>query len=51
LAINVDNFNQIIQKFNDLGLVTEPIRTDSRTGKRMTFFKDPDDLPLEICES
>ena len=26
----------------------EPIRTDEITGKRFTFFSDPDDLPLEF---
>jgi glyoxylase I family protein len=28
----------------------EPIRVDPITGKKFTFFKDPDDLPLEIYE-
>ena len=32
------------------GVVTEPIRTDELTGKRFTFFADPDDLPLEVYE-
>ncbi|MFZ2710797.1 MAG: VOC family protein, partial [Agathobacter rectalis] len=30
--------------------ITEPIRLDTYTGKRMTFFHDPDNLPLEIHE-
>jgi len=50
LAFDVENFNEIISKLNGLGIETEPVRTDDRTGKKMTFFKDPDDLPLEICE-
>ena len=50
LAFNVENFNKTITKLNSLGIETEPVRTDERTGKKMTFFKDPDDLPLEICE-
>ena len=29
---------------------TEPIRVDAYTGKKMTFFSDPDNLPLEIHE-
>lgn len=28
----------------------EPIRTDEHTGQRFTFFRDPDDLPLELYE-
>ena len=28
----------------------EPIRVDSYTGKKMTFFHDPDGLPLELHE-
>ena len=30
--------------------ITEPIRLDIYTGKKMTFFYDPDNLPLEIHE-
>jgi glyoxylase I family protein len=50
LAFDVENFDETINKLNELGIKTEPVRTDDRTGKKMTFFKDPDDLPLEICE-
>jgi glyoxylase I family protein len=28
----------------------EEIRIDEITGKRFTFFRDPDNLPLEIYE-
>lgn len=49
LAFNVKNFDETIVKLNDLGIATEPVRTDARTGKKMTFFNDPDNLPLEIC--
>ena len=28
----------------------EPIRVDDYTGKKMTFFHDPDGLPLELHE-
>ena len=50
LAFEVDNIEETIEKLNKLGIETEPMRVDLRTGKKMTFFKDPDDLPLEICE-
>ena len=28
----------------------EPVRVDQHTGRRFTFFADPDDLPLELYE-
>jgi glyoxylase I family protein len=31
-------------------VLVEPIRIDPLTGKRYTFFKDPDGLPLELYE-
>ena len=30
--------------------VCEPIRVDEFTGKRCTFFADPDELPIELYE-
>ncbi|HEY0095537.1 MAG TPA: VOC family protein [Archangium sp.] len=32
------------------GVETEPVRVDEYTGRRFTFFADPDGLPLEIYE-
>ena len=32
------------------GIISEPIRIDEFTGKKFTFFEDPDGLPLEIYE-
>jgi glyoxylase I family protein len=32
------------------GVSVEPIRLDETTGKRFTFFADPDGLPLEMYE-
>lgn len=32
------------------GVITEPIRTDEFTGRKFTFFADPDGLPLELYE-
>jgi glyoxylase I family protein len=32
------------------GVPVEPIRVDEYTGRRFTFFADPDDLPLELYE-
>jgi glyoxylase I family protein len=50
LAFNVDDFDGVIAKLHSMGIATEDVRTDARSGKRLTFFKDPDDLPIEICE-
>ena len=36
--------------FKAKGIATEPVRLDDYTGKKMTFFHDPDNLPLEIHE-
>ncbi|ABC32474.1 Lactoylglutathione lyase [Hahella chejuensis KCTC 2396] len=33
------------------GVAVEDIRVDEYTGKRFTFFADPDDLPLELYEA
>ena len=33
-----------------MGIECEPIRLDSYTQKKMTFFFDPDGLPLELHE-
>ena len=33
------------------GVVVEDIRVDQYTGRRFTFFADPDGLPLELYES
>lgn len=50
LAFAVDNLDEAIQHLNQHGVATEPIRTDELTGKRFTFFADPDNLPLELYE-
>ena len=33
-----------------LGIPCEPVRTDTYTHAKMTFFADPDGLPIEIHE-
>jgi glyoxylase I family protein len=50
LAFEVDDIDEAIFHLNELNVVTEPIRTDETTGKRFTFFTDPDGLPLELYE-
>ena len=41
---------ETVKKLSEKGIDTEPIRIDEYTGKHMTFFFDPDGLPLEIHE-
>lgn len=50
LAFHVDDIEEAVSELNKRGIVTEDIRTDSFTDKRMTFFSDPDGLPLELHE-
>ena len=50
LAFKVDSVEETVKKLNELGIETEPIRVDEFTDKKMTFFSDPDGLPLEIHE-
>ena len=51
LAFEVGNVTVAASLLNSRGVVTEPVRTDEYTGKRFTFFADPDGLPLEIYEA
>ncbi|MCX7009822.1 MAG: VOC family protein [Kiritimatiellaeota bacterium] len=50
LAFAVENLDAAVAHLLTEGIAVEPLRTDDLTGKRFTFFKDPDDLPLELYE-
>mgnify|MGYP001249961761 CR=1 FL=1 len=50
LAFYVNNIEEIISELNSNGIATETIRIDEYTGKKFTFFTDPDGLPLELHE-
>lgn len=50
LAFKVENIEEAVKWLNDKGIETEPVRWDEYTQKRMTFFRDPDNLPLELHE-
>ncbi len=50
LAFEVDNIDEAIAAIIADGVVVEPIRVDEFTGKRFTFFADPDGLPIEFYE-
>ncbi len=48
LAFAVTDIDATIADLNRKGVETEPVRIDDLTGKRFTFFADPDGLPLEL---
>ena len=50
LAFEVDHIEQTVLDLISKGVEVENIRIDEVTGKKFTFFKDPDSLPLEIYE-
>ena len=50
LAFQVDDVDSAVEWLKARGIECEDVRLDEFTGKRMTFFKDPDGLPLEIHE-
>lgn len=50
LAFEVDDIENVITELNEKGIATESIRIDEFTGKKFTFFTDPDGLPLELYQ-
>lgn len=50
LAFHIEDIEQTVAELSEKGINCEPIRTDTFTGKKMTFFADPDGLPLELHE-
>lgn len=50
LAFEVDNLDEAVASLLSNGVIPEPIRIDEYTGRRFTFFFDPDDLPIELYE-
>ena len=50
LAFEVDVVASGKRELEAKGVVVEPVRVDELTGKRFTFFADPDGLPLELYE-
>ncbi|HUZ46761.1 MAG TPA: VOC family protein [Terriglobia bacterium] len=51
LAFEVDNVEETAEELARKGIRVEPIRVDETTGKKFTFFQDPDRLPIEIYEA
>ena len=50
LAFAVADVAAAKARLESLGVALEDIRVDEFTGRRFTFFADPDDLPLELYE-
>jgi glyoxylase I family protein len=50
LAFEVNNIDEAVAAITADGVIVEPIRIDEFTGKRFTFFADPDGLPIEFYE-
>jgi glyoxylase I family protein len=50
LAFEVQNIEEAIEELKSAEIDCEAVRTDEFTGKKFTFFSDPDGLPLEIYE-
>jgi glyoxylase I family protein len=51
LAFRVSALDALVAHLQAEGVDCEPIRVDEYTGRRFTFFADPDDLPLELYET
>jgi glyoxylase I family protein len=49
-AFEVADMNETIRELGGRGVVVGPVRIDEHTGRRLTFFADPDGLPLELYQ-
>jgi len=50
IAFEVESVQSVAETLRSKGVEVEPIRVDEFTNKRFTFFRDPDNLPIEIYE-
>ncbi|MDG3004665.1 SMU1112c/YaeR family gloxylase I-like metalloprotein [Paludisphaera mucosa] len=51
LAFETPDLDEAVRDLEARGVIVEPVRVDEHTGKRFTFFADPDGLPLELYEA
>ena len=51
LAFAVDSIDECVEQLQCHGIDVEPIRVDPFTNKKITFFSDPDGLPLELYQT
>lgn len=50
LAFAVDNVEAVLAELHTKGIKTTELQIDKETGKKMAFFFDPDELPLELYQ-
>lgn len=50
LAFTVENIEETVERLLAQNIACEAVRIDDLTGKKFTFFQDPDGLPLELYE-
>ncbi|MCD2425469.1 VOC family protein [Niabella pedocola] len=50
LAFEVTDVEAAVQQLLAKNIAAEPVRVDAYTGKKFTFFADPDGLPIELYE-
>ena len=51
LAFAVDDVDAAREELSASGVRVEEVRIDPHTGRKMVFFFDPDELPLELYEA
>ena len=51
LAFQVDDLDSAIEDLKSKNIAVEDIRINTISGKRLAFFRDPDGLPIELCEA
>lgn len=51
LAFAVNDIDRAKSWLESQGVAVDPVRVDETTGRRFTFFADPDGLPLELYET
>ncbi|NBA89021.1 VOC family protein [Emticicia sp. CRIBPO] len=50
VAFKVEDVEAAKKYLEEKGVACEPVRVDEFTGKKFTFFEDPDHLPMEFYE-
>lgn len=51
VAFAVPDVDAAVSVLGERGVSCEPVRIDEYTGRRFTFFADPDGLPIELYEA
>ena len=50
IAFGVKDIEKSVEFLRSKNITVEPTRIDEYTGRKFTFFNDPDNLPIEIYE-